>query len=195
MATFHCSQTSCFFLFLSWNHWKTFEINKKGWKQLKKVVWLAGRNTQQCKKKENKSNYGPKIILTSFWVLAEPESWSKYTPVFVILLSHFCVVPGSIPKSSCIVLDRFWLAAADVFGGSRGWLGGWEAGSRLAVFLAFGLLSSSESKSAKSSSSKSKKINYRSEGSSINDVTQFLTNPSTSTTHFTFLIIKSLNPF
>ena len=27
--------------FQQWNHWKRFEINKKGWKLLKKVVWPA----------------------------------------------------------------------------------------------------------------------------------------------------------
>ena len=41
--------------FQVWNHWKKFEMNKKGWKRLKNSV------------------------LTSFWVGAAPKSRSKYT--------------------------------------------------------------------------------------------------------------------
>ena len=40
---------------LAKNHWKRFEMNKKGWKRLKNSV------------------------LTSFWVRAALKSWSKYT--------------------------------------------------------------------------------------------------------------------
>ena len=54
--TFFCSFLYFFCWFQAWNHWKSFKINKKGWKRLKKVVQpafgcpqhpKAGWNTQQ----------------------------------------------------------------------------------------------------------------------------------------------------
>ena len=59
----HLEGTNNVFLFIfrrfswfqTWNHWKRFKINKKGWKRLKKS------------------------ILTNFRVCAAPKSWLKYT--------------------------------------------------------------------------------------------------------------------
>ena len=55
--------------FQTWNHWKKFEINKKGWKRLKKSS------------------------STSFWVFAAPKSGSKYltkyTTRYVWMISYF----------------------------------------------------------------------------------------------------------
>ena len=41
------------FLFQTWNHWKWLDMNKKGWKQLKKVVWSAFRWAQHPKAGQN----------------------------------------------------------------------------------------------------------------------------------------------
>ena len=61
---FFCSFSDIFCWFEPWNHWKRFEMNKKGWRRLKKSV------------------------STSFCVHAAPKSWSKYTTL-VCLFSSF----------------------------------------------------------------------------------------------------------
>ena len=51
--------------FQLWNYWKSFEMNKKGWKTAEKNV------------------------STSFWVCVAPKSWSKYTTTGICISSVF----------------------------------------------------------------------------------------------------------
>ena len=53
--TVFCPFLDVFSLFQTWNHWKSFNMNKKGWKWLKKS------------------------ISTSFLMCPAHKSWSKYT--------------------------------------------------------------------------------------------------------------------
>ena len=55
ISTIFCSFSDIFCWFQPWNHWKRFEMNKKGWKRLEKSS------------------------STSLRVLQAPKSWSKYT--------------------------------------------------------------------------------------------------------------------
>ena len=57
-----------FWWFQPWNHWKRFEMNKKGWKRLKKSS------------------------STSFWVRAATKSWSKYTTYKLSRGEHFLLL-------------------------------------------------------------------------------------------------------
>ena len=78
-----CSFSNVFCWFQAWNHWKRFEMNKKGWKRLKKSS------------------------LTSFRVHVAPKSWSKYTTVFVsgqtpIRQPYYALTLCSVPNRKAL---------------------------------------------------------------------------------------------
>ena len=69
LVNFFCSFSDVFCWFHAWNHWKRFEMNKKGWKRLKKVVQPAFGRVQHPKAEQNTQ------YMLLIWGIPCPGSW------------------------------------------------------------------------------------------------------------------------